>query len=68
MIALSCIFLVLSCVVLMLSLGVGPFARAPWEDYHFTFKKRSGWAQSAIKLAASIIATVMTIIIITGVS
>ena len=64
MIALACIILVLSGVVLMISQGVGPFAREPWEAYYFRFRKIPNGMQKVIILIASIVAIVSTCIVI----
>ena len=66
MIAIACILLAISGVVLMLSLGVGPFAHEPWEEYYFAFKKRPKWLQTTIQFTASIVAAAMTLLIIGG--
>ena len=64
MIALACVILVLSGILLMIATGVGPFARDPWEKYHFSFRKLSDWKQKLIILCASAIAIICSLAII----
>jgi len=64
MIALACVMLVLSGIVLMVAAGVGPFAREPWERFHFSFRKLSSWKQRLLVLPALILAIVCSLAII----
>lgn len=64
MIALACVILVLSGIVLMVATGVGPFARDPWERYHFSFRKLPSWKQKLLVLPALILAIACSLTII----
>jgi len=64
MIALACIILVLSGVILMVSQGVGPFARDPWEAYYFRFRKIPKVMQKIIIIIATITALISTLVLI----
>ncbi len=39
MVALSCIILILCMLMLMINLGIGPFANDPWAGLHVKFSK-----------------------------
>jgi hypothetical protein len=64
MIALACVILVLSGIVLMVATGVGPFARDPWERYHFSFRKLPTWKQKFLVVPALVLAIVCSLTII----
>lgn len=64
MIALACVVLVLSGIVLMVATGVGPFARDPWERYHFSFRQRPKWQQGLMLYPALVLAIVCSLAII----
>jgi len=65
MIALSCILLVLCVIGLMVVTGVGPFSQAPWEKYHFAYKKMDRSIQALI-LYPSILFTIICSMVLIG--
>lgn len=48
----------------MVAAGVGPFARDPWEKYHFAYRKLAPWQQNTLITLATLIAIVSTLAII----
>jgi hypothetical protein len=64
MIALACVILVLSGIVLMIATGVGPFSRDPWEQYHISFRKRPAWQQRLLVIPSILIAIACSLTII----
>ena len=64
MIAFSCILLILSGLVLMVSQGVGPFAREPWEDYHLQFRALAKSKQTLFVSLSALVAILSTLVLI----
>ena len=64
MIALACVILVLSGIVLMIATGVGPFSRDPWDQYHISFRKLPTWQQRVLVVPSIFIAIACSLTII----
>jgi len=64
MIVLACILLVLSGLLLMVSQGVGPFAREPWEAQYFRFRKLPQAIRITLITCATLVAIACTLVVV----
>lgn len=62
--ALACVVLVFCGLILMVSQGVGPFAKDPWEKHYFAYRKLSKLKQYLLLVPAVVLAIICSLIII----
>ncbi len=64
MVALSCVILIICVLMLMIKLGVGPFANEPWAALHVKFSNLSSPAKFVLTLLSVMGAIVCSAVII----